>query len=39
MRQNFFFNEKLKWYRFLLNDGIYAPSKLRFIANLMLFDK
>ena len=35
----FFLNENAKCFVFLLKDGMYAPSKLSFIASLMLLDK
>ena len=34
----FFLKLKGKWSKLLLNDGIYAPSKLNFIANLILLE-
>mgnify|MGYP004240149693 CR=1 FL=1 len=39
MIKKFFFVENDKWLNFLLNEGMYAPSKFNLIANLILLDK
>ena len=39
IRTNFFFRQYPLWRKLLLNEGIYAPSKSKFIATFILFDK